>query len=229
VYSNSIKERFKDIDVVLSAGDLPMDYLEFIVSSLNKSLFFVFGNHNLGEFHRYKKTGVAISGNWMREEANYGSGAVHIGSKVKTEDDLIIAGLGGSMRYNYGENQYTEFRMTLEIVKLIPLLIINRIFRGRFLDILLTHAAPRGIHDKEDPCHRGFKIFLWFMRVFKPKYLIHGHIHLYDLSALRTTRYQETLVVNAFSHYIIEFEKAVPKPGGFNAQSISFGTGSEGR
>jgi Icc-related predicted phosphoesterase len=97
--------------------------------------------------------------------------------------------------------------MKLEILKLIPVLIFNRIFRGRFLDILLTHASPWGIHDKPDPCHRGFKSFLWFMRVFKPKYLIHGHIHLYDLSDIRTTRYQDTLVVNAFSHYILETEE----------------------
>ncbi|MDR2630720.1 MAG: metallophosphoesterase [Spirochaetaceae bacterium] len=207
VYSNSIRERFKDIDVVLSAGDLPMEYLEFIVSSLNKSLFFVFGNHNLAELHRYKTSGTVISSNWMHEEASYGSGAVHIGSKVRIEEGLIVAGLGGSRRYNRGENQYTEFQMNLEIIKLIPTLILNRIFRGRFLDVLLTHASPQGIHDKEDPCHRGFKAFLWFMRVFKPKYLIHGHIHLYDLSDLRTTQYQDTLVVNAFSHYIIETEE----------------------
>ncbi|MDR2068816.1 MAG: metallophosphoesterase [Spirochaetaceae bacterium] len=207
VYSNSIRERFKDIDVVLSAGDLPMEYLEFIVSSLNKSLFFVFGNHNLSELYRYKTSGMIVSRNWISEDTGYGSGAVHIGSKVRIEEGLIIAGLGGSRRYNRGENQYTEFQMNFEIIKLIPTLIINRIFRGRFLDILLTHAAPLGIHDKEDPCHRGFKAFLWFMRVFKPKYLIHGHIHLYDLSDLRTTRYKETLVVNAFSHYIIETEE----------------------
>jgi Icc-related predicted phosphoesterase len=204
VYSNSIKERFKDIDLVLSAGDLPMEYLEFVVSSLNKSLFFVFGNHNLTEFHRYKQSNMVIPHRWIEDETTYGSGATHIGSKVKEEEGLIIAGLGGSMRYNQGENQYTDFRMKLEILKLIPAMIINRIFRGRFLDILLTHASPRGIHDKEDLCHRGFKSFLWFMRVFKPKYLIHGHIHLYDLSDIRTTRYQDTLVVNAFSHYVID-------------------------
>ncbi|MDR2760183.1 MAG: metallophosphoesterase [Spirochaetaceae bacterium] len=207
VYSNSIKERFKDIDVVLSAGDLPMEYLEFIVSSLNKSLFFVFGNHNLAELYRYKSSNMAVPHNWITEDTSYGFGAVHIGSKVKIEEGLIVAGLGGSRRYNRGENQYTEFQMNFEIIKLIPALIINRIFRGRFLDILLTHASPWGIHDKEDPCHRGFKAFLWFMRIFKPKYLIHGHIHLYDLADLRTTRYKDTLVVNAFSHYIIETEE----------------------
>ena len=45
IYTNSIRQRFADVDLVLCAGDLPMDYLEFIVSSLNKPVFFVFGNH----------------------------------------------------------------------------------------------------------------------------------------------------------------------------------------
>jgi Icc-related predicted phosphoesterase len=205
VYSTSIKERFKDVDLVLSAGDLPLEYLEFIVSCINKPLLFVFGNHNLNEFHYYKKSGAFV---WPEDAIPPGSGSVHIGSRVMIEEGLIIAGLGGSMMYNRGDNQYTESRMFLEMVKLIPVLLLNRIFRGRFLDILLTHAAPRNIHDKEDPCHRGFKVFRWFMRVFKPKYLIHGHIHLYDLADLRTTRYQDTWVINAYSHYIINTEES---------------------
>ncbi|GHU59751.1 metallophosphoesterase [Spirochaetia bacterium] len=203
VYSASIKERFSDIDMVLSAGDLPMDYLEYIVSTLNKPLLFVFGNHNLKEYGHYLKKNPYEDVFVEDKEQHYSSGLTHIGSKVHREEGLIIAGLGGSLRYNRGENQYTNAQMKREIWKLIPALIFNRIFRGRYLDILLTHASPEGIHDKEDPCHRGFKAFLWFMRTFKPKYLIHGHIHLYDLSAVRTTNYQDTMVINAYSHYII--------------------------
>jgi Icc-related predicted phosphoesterase len=204
VYSSAIKDRFADVDLVLSAGDLPMDYLEFIVSSLNKPLLFVFGNHNLEEYRYYGAAGTDFI-NWDDAvRMCHSSGAVHVGFKVHREGGLIIAGLGGSMKYNRGENQYTDFQMKWAIFKLIPGLLINRIFRGRFLDILLTHASPLGIHDKTDPCHRGFKAFLWFMKVFKPKYLIHGHIHLYDLSAVRTTMYQDTLVLNAYSHYVVD-------------------------
>jgi Icc-related predicted phosphoesterase len=108
------------------------------------------------------------------------------------------------MRYNRGDNQYTNFQMCCQILRLIPALLFNRLFRGRFLDVLLTHAAPRGIHDREDLCHRGFDAFLWFMRAFKPKYLIHGHIHLYDFSEVRATEYKKTRVINAYSHYIID-------------------------
>jgi Icc-related predicted phosphoesterase len=206
VYSSSIKERFSGIDLVLSAGDLPMDYLDFVVSSLNKPLLFVFGNHNLEDLTFYIQGNGPALPMWTKE-ITLGSGATHIGSKITLEEGLIVAGLGGSMKYNRGSNQYTNFQMYMEIFKLIPGMLFNRVFRGRFLDILLTHAAPEGIHDKKDPCHRGFRAFLWFMRTFKPKYLVHGHIHLYDLSEVRTTHYNSTRVINAYSHYIIDTEE----------------------
>jgi Icc-related predicted phosphoesterase len=207
VYSNTIKDRFGDVDLILCAGDLPMDYLDFIISSLNKPLLFVFGNHH-AEALRFFKGGGSYSLSYSSWEETPGleggSGAIHIGSRVRREGGLIIAGLGGSMRYNRGENQYTEFEMFVEMLKLIPSLFFNRLFRGRFVDILLTHAPPKGIHDKEDRCHWGFKAFLTFMKMFKPKYLIHGHIHLYDLSDVRVTAYQDTTVINAYSHFIID-------------------------
>ncbi|MDR0312303.1 MAG: metallophosphoesterase [Treponema sp.] len=210
IYTNSIKERFAGVDLVLSAGDLPMDYLDFIVSTLNKPTFFVFGNHNLKEYAKYRGTVDPLAtGNDEPIEALSYSGATHLGTKVKREEGLIIAGLGGCMRYNRDENQYTEFQMKMEILKIIPNLFINRIFRGRYLDILLTHASPRGIHDMEDRCHLGFKCFLWFMKVFRPRYLIHGHIHLYDLSTVRTTKYMDTLVINAYSHYLLNTDEKI--------------------
>ncbi|MDR2716511.1 MAG: metallophosphoesterase [Treponema sp.] len=192
VYSNSIKKRFADVDMILGAGDLPLDYLDFIVTNLNKPLLFVFGNHHVEELVNDDKPG----------NCNFSS--THLGSKIRREEGLIVAGLGGSMRYNRGPNQFTEFQMYGEIAKLIPILLFNRLFHGRYLDILLTHAPPKGIHDKPDKCHSGFKAFLWFMKMFKPRYLVHGHIHLYDLSDVRRTRCMKTEVINAFGHYIIE-------------------------
>ena len=204
VYSPSIRERFADVDLILSAGDLPLDYLDFIISNLNKPLYFVFGNHHIEELKHYKKLwDVQL----IHEERDYfGCGAVHLGTKVIIEGNFIVAGLGGSMRYNNGSNQFTDFEMFFEITKLIPRLLWNRLFHGRFLDILLTHAPPKGIHDKNDKCHWGFKTYLWFMKVFKPKYLVHGHIHLYDLCDVRCTKWGSTTVINAYSHYVINME-----------------------
>ncbi|GBU27858.1 hypothetical protein R84B8_01401 [Treponema sp. R8-4-B8] len=202
IYSPRVKERFGDVDLILSAGDLPLDYLDFIISSLNKPLFFVFGNHHTEELRHYKKPWNILMLQEVREYL--GCGAIYLGSKVKKEGKILIAGLGGSMRYNNGPNQFTNFEMNIEILKLIPSLLWNRIAHGRFLDVLLTHAPPKGVHDKNDKCHLGFKSFLWFMKVFKPKYLVHGHIHLYDLNDTRSTKWNDTTVINVYSHYIID-------------------------
>lgn len=192
VYSQNIKEHFGDVELVLAAGDIPLEYLEFLASSLNKPVYFVFGNHNLEGFVRYSK------------QKYTDIGAVHIGGKIAKEKELIIAGLGGCALYNYGKNQWTERGMTFQILRLLPLLLFNRVRYGRCLDILLTHASPRGIHDRPDLCHKGFKCFLDFMRIFKPKYLVHGHTHIYDNREPRSTRYAATRVVNAYSHAVIE-------------------------
>jgi Icc-related predicted phosphoesterase len=115
-------------------------------------------------------------------------------------------GLGGSIQYNHGENQYSNRQMYFRILRKLPALLCNRIFRGRYLDVLLTHAPPEGVGDREDPCHRGFKAFLWFMRVFKPRYLIHGHIHLYDMSAPRVHQCGATTVINVFGHQVLDID-----------------------
>jgi Icc-related predicted phosphoesterase len=207
IYSNSIKRRFADIDIVFSAGDLPMEYLEFIVSSLNKPLFFVFGNHNLDQFCYYRDNGVFDKLGMFAMKKNIpGLGTVYAGGKVIKEGHILIAGLGGSKRYNNGKNQFSDFEMYFRIICLIPHLLLNFMRYGRAVDVLLTHAPPYGIHDHADLCHVGFRAFRWFMKIFKPKYLIHGHIHLYDMSEVRKTLFHKTIVVNACGHFVIEFE-----------------------
>lgn len=208
VYSAAIKQRFADVELVMSAGDLPMEYLSFIASGLNKTVVFVFGNHNLKALKIYRpdrSDPVAGAAHGLNQTmfAN-AHGATYIGGKVLRTHGLLIAGLGGSIRYNNGENQFTEFQMYRKIVRMIPRLLWNRVVHGRFVDIVLTHSAPRGINDRDDPCHTGFKAFLWLMKTFKPRYLLHGHIHLYDLNAARVARYEETTVINVYDHYILE-------------------------
>jgi uncharacterized protein len=204
VYSPSIKERFSDVGLVLGAGDLPMEYLDYIVSCLNVPLLFVFGNHNLTELPYYRPASGARFPVPTTDSMDHAFGATHIGFKARREAGILFAGLDGSMMYNGGLNQYTEFAMYAKIAALTPRLLFNRIFYGRWLDILVTHAPPRGIHDKTDCCHVGFKSFLWFMRAFKPRFLVHGHIHLYDLNDVRVSAYRSTTVVNAFNHFILD-------------------------
>ena len=209
VYSNSAKEHFKDIDIILCAGDLPMEYVDFIVSTLNKPTYFIFGNHNLKEFGYYHRTSSSQDAYRPLESStlSYAHGAHYMGFKTtKTENGLLLAGASGSIRYNNGLNQYTDREMFWKLVLMIPSLIMNKLKYGRYLDIFLTHTPPLDIHDKQDPCHRGFKCYRWFLEKFKPKYMIHGHIHLYDIQDTRVSQFLDTTIINACSHYILEFD-----------------------
>jgi len=208
VYSNKIKLRFSDVDLILSAGDVNLEYYGFIVSMLNKPLLFVFGNHNLKYFSYYKKDSFISNQEINQKKFNrLNNGGIYIGGKVKKIKGLIIAGLGGSKRYNRGQNQFTEIGMFFYILRIIPKLLFNKIIYGRYLDILLTHTPPKGINDGKDRCHSGFKIFLWFIKVFKPAYLIHGHIHLNDINKGRISKYQTTKIVNAYEYFVVNTEE----------------------
>jgi hypothetical protein len=213
VYSDNIKTRFAEADCIIASGDLPLSYYDFIVSNLNRPLYFVFGNHQLkwlGMFDRkYKKT--SSEEDLIRETRGWGMESGHptgiecIDGRVVRRGGMILAGLGGSMLYNRGPHQYTERQMFIRVLRMIPKLLFYRIFFGRACDILVTHAAPQGIHDLGDCCHKGFKSFLWFMRVFTPRFLIHGHIHLWEHDAPRKSMYEKTAVINAYNHVMVDF------------------------
>ncbi|MBN1646627.1 MAG: metallophosphoesterase [Spirochaetales bacterium] len=207
VYSPRLKERYGDVDFILSAGDLDLEYYGYIVSMLNKPLYYVFGNHNLKYFipiARKRQMDYPQPAE-MRDIPSFGSR--YIGGKVVRQGKLLIAGIGGSLRYNRGENQYTDFQMYLKVAKLIPRLLLNKIRYGRYLDIFLTHAPPLGIHDQPDRCHTGFKAFVWFLEKFRPRFMIHGHIHIYDLNKERKEKFNDTIIFNAFNHVIVDTEK----------------------
>ncbi len=212
VYSKNIATRYADVDAVIAAGDLPLKYYEFIISSLNKPLFFVFGNHNLEFLHQFTSNALPImqygyTDGKMQVLPSFGGDFVDGKVLYYRKSDLIVAGLGGAMRYNKGKHQFTEREMFSRMLKMVPRLLFNRIFHGRYVDILLTHAAPLGLGDDTDRCHQGFSTFLTFMQWFKPRYLLHGHIHLHDMNANRHHVYKQTQVINIFQSYILQDPK----------------------
>jgi hypothetical protein len=208
VYSGGIKDRFGDVDLILGAGDLPLSYYDFIASTLNRPLIFIFGNHNLRHLGSFRKSADPFH-NPPHEARSLGPerpGGLYVDRRILEIKGVLIAGLGGSRWYNGGENQFTERQMRWRIFRLIPRLFWNRITRGRYLDILLTHAPPMGLNDRADRAHRGFQALIRFIDRYKPKYHIHGHVHLYDRNDSREARHGVTTVVNAYDHVVIDLK-----------------------
>ncbi len=194
IYNTRICERFGDVDLVLSCGDLPYSYLEFVATMLDAPCLFVHGNHDALE---YTSGGQVLTspGGWMDVD----------GRSVWVKG-IIVAGMEGSMRYKpRAPYQYTEQEMLVKVLRLAPRLAMNRLLYGRYVDVLITHAPPLGIHDGKDWPHRGFRVFRDLMERFRPRYLLHGHKHIYGPETWRT-RHQQTEVINVYPFRIIEFD-----------------------
>ena len=204
-FSPMVGQIFGKVDLVLSAGDMPLESYDYVSTMLHSDVCYVYGNHNLKDFRRAMKI---ESFPYHRDDddatkAFYGflvDGRCYRDKK----SGLLIAGLGGSMLYNGGDSQYSERQMRYRIWKLIPQLLYNKRRWGRYLDILITHAPPAGIGDGLDLCHKGFKSFLSFIDRFQPQYVIHGHVHLDDLNSERVSVRGNTKIINVYASYLLE-------------------------
>jgi len=195
LYGPSVTKIARDVDFIVGCGDLPYYYLEYIVSMLNKPLYYVHGNHDRPE-HRSNRTIIKEP-----------QGGINLHARVMAIDGLLAMGLEGSHRYNRNTSyQYTQTEMWGIIVKMMPALLTNRILFGRYVDVLITHSPPFGIHDAADRPHIGFKSFLSFMRWFKPRYLLHGHQHVYRDTEITRSRYAQTEIINVYPWRLLDLE-----------------------
>ncbi|MCL4802820.1 MAG: metallophosphoesterase [Anaerolineae bacterium] len=196
LYSGQTRRMFPDIDLIIGCGDLPFYYLDFLTSALDAPLVFVRGNHD--GIEQYAADGSVWRG--VR-------GGVDIHGKIVTHKGLILAGMQGSMRYkSRSDYMYSESEMRMVVAQMVPRLLWNRQRFGRALDILVTHSPPFGIHDRPDLPHTGFKVFLSFLRMFKPRYHLHGHIHIYRQDEITSTVFEETQIENVYPYRLLEVE-----------------------
>jgi Icc-related predicted phosphoesterase len=194
LYSGSIRQTYADVDLMIGCGDLPFYYLDFLTSAIDAPLVYVRGNHDEGPQY-------AVDGRVWRDVR----GGVDIHGKVVARKGLILAGLQGSMRYKaHADYMYTEAEMRRVVAQLVPRLLWNRQRLGRALDVLVTHSPPFGIHDRPDLPHTGFKVFLSFLRLFKPRYHLHGHVHIYRQDEITQTQFEETTIVNVYPYRLLE-------------------------
>jgi calcineurin-like phosphoesterase family protein len=185
-------------DLVVSAGDLPFDYLEYVVSRLDVPLVYVPGNHD-AQLRSSDPTWTPLGADAPERGP---LGCVNADGRVVVAAGVRIAGLGGSMRYRRGPNQYTDAEMRWRAFSLAVRVKLNP-FRARKVDVLLTHAPPLGWGSQDDLAHRGFAAFVPLVKDLAPKVLIHGHLHPYGRG--RPERYLGTTqVVNAVPVRLIE-------------------------
>lgn len=183
LYDYFNEERFQEVDLVISCGDLPADYLEFIVSMLNVPCFYVPGNHD-----------TAFT-------ENPPPGWIPLDDQLVDHKGVSILGFGGSMRYKPGPYQYSEFDMKRRVLKLKPKIWLKK----KKVDILVTHAPAYELGDIKDSPHSGFKVFRDILDDYQPKYFLHGHVHLNYTGQSRLMTYGETNIINGYEYYVFDY------------------------
>ena len=174
--------RLKEYDLILSCGDLSSRYLSFLVTMARCPVLYVHGNHD-GAYHQEPPEGCDC-----------------IDDHLVEYNGLRILGLGGCRKYHPGPHQYTDQQMRMRIAKLRW-----QLWRSGGVDIVVTHAAPEGLGDADDPAHWGFTALRELLDRYQPAYLVHGHVHLsYGHDIPRELHYNGTRIINACERYVFE-------------------------
>lgn len=183
----NLRRRYSDIDVVISCGDMPVAYMDYITTILGVPLLYVRGNHD-------------------ESYEDEPPGGVDLHKQIYTYKGITFVGLEGSIRYNKGNIQYSQGEMRRMVNRMTPSLMFHKMRTGQFPDILVTHSPAWGIHDAEDVPHHGFKALLTYMKRFKPRYMFHGHVHTWDRRKTVVTDYEETRIMNINPYTVIDVE-----------------------
>lgn len=177
------RRKLEGVELVLSCGDLPAEYLSFLTCFTPAPILYVHGNHD------------------DRYAAKPPEGCTCIEDMIYVHEGIRILGLGGSMRYNQGVHQYTQSQMSARVRKLR-----FKLWRSGGIDILLTHSPAYQLGDDTDLAHIGFTAFLDVIDKYHPRLLVHGHVHQsYRHDFKRIRQRGDTQVINACGYYILDF------------------------
>ena len=200
LYDRWDASRVVGVDLIVSCGDLPARYLEHIVTLANVPLLYVWGNHDTAY------------------EQHAPEGCTCVDGRVLDFRGLRVMGLGGSIRYNDQVHGFTEAEMARRAARLA---LLAQASGG--VDLVVTHAPARGYGDLDDLPHRGFEAFDRLLDRTRPRYLLHGHVHM-EYGRIERAREHPcgATVVNCCGSYVLDIpdESLAERRGLFRPESV---------
>ena len=197
--------RLKELrpDLILGCGDLPFDYLEYLRAKAEVPLLYVHGNHDPSP--RRQVTSTYLPAEYAQRSPPSAVGCVDLEDRWEDEVGLRIAGLGGSIRYNDGDNQFTQAEMRRRVRRLTRRARIRNWSDRRSVDVVIAHSPPLDCGDEGDGPHRGFAAFHRLIEQLEPKVMLHGHIHPHGRPRPDRT-IGRTRIVNVIPYRLLEIE-----------------------
>ena len=194
LHGPSLNSYAEGVEAVISCGDLPFDYLEYVLTFLGAPLYYVLGNHDPAP-----------------DGPEYPEGCTPLDGRVVDAGGVALAGLSGSRLYSGGPNQYTERQMRYRAWGLSARILGRKLIGRPNPQIFVTHSPPMGLGDREDPAHVGFESFLGLIDRHRPSLWLHGPVHQYGPEGPRVLQRGETKIVNVFGHRLLEVQKPPEK------------------
>ncbi len=191
LYGPNLTSYARGVEAVISCGDLPFDYLEYLVTFLGVPLYYVLGNHDPGpDGPEYPGGCTPLDGRIVEAEVG--------------NESVVLAGLSGSRLYSGGPNQYTERQMRRRAGALSARIRWRGLLGRPRPTVFVAHSPPFRLGDEEDQAHTGFESFLDLIDRHEPSLWLHGHVHVYGPDQRRVTSRGPTRVINVFGHRILE-------------------------
>jgi hypothetical protein len=205
-------------DLVLAAGDLPWHYIEYVASGVDVPVVFVPGNHDPAiERVRRSRNGTYTSAG-LPVDGPRPLGATDADQHVVEAAGLRIAGLGGCVRYKPGPHQYTQRQYAGRARRLL-----RRARKAGPVDVVLTHAPPRGLGDGDDKPHEGIDALHTVLERLEPTWHLHGHIHPYG-QQMPDRQVGPTTIRNVIPWKLIEITPKSAQVSGPRSRSGTMGS-----
>src|SRR3712207_1844384 len=141
----------RGVEAVVSCGDLPFAYLEYIVTFLGVPVYYVLGNHDPAP-----------------EGPERPGGCTPLDGRVVDAGGVGVAGLSGSRLYSGGPNQYTERQMRRRALALSARILGRGLTGGQAPGVFAPRPPPFALGDREARAHVGFESFRGLIDRHKP-------------------------------------------------------------
>lgn len=169
---NFIKIDKSSFDCILLLGDIDILYLKSISEVFkNKIILGVLGNHD-----------------------NFGDleyyDLLNIHNKVISFNNVSFLGVEGSVKYKKENAPMHSQEEVLNIINGID-----------YVDVVISHNSPKGVHDKNDIAHQGYEAITNYIYDKKPKVCLHGHQHINKVSKIGST-----LIIGVYGGSILDLD-----------------------
>jgi Icc-related predicted phosphoesterase len=190
--------------LIVGCGDLPSEYLEYLQTRLNVPLVYVPGNHDPDLIPPTDPVWPPAP-----QTSGFGDppgplGGINADGTVVDVAGLRIAGLGGSIRYRLGPNQYTQQQMRTRARRLRRRAAWKRLRDRGDVDVIVSHAPPFGVGDEpDDPAHVGVEALNDLIERLRPRLVLHGHVHPHGVERQDRT-VGKTVIMNVIPARLVE-------------------------